>query len=72
MSHQSTISWQGQPLHSLSREKLELAAEHAISELICHAERERAKGQHDLILLAFAAGAVLAGLGALLGLVLSH
>lgn len=72
MSIQRTSYWQGEPVSQLSRDKLEVAAEAAISQLMELAERERLRQSFDCASLAFIAGCLLAGLGALTGLLLAH
>ncbi len=63
--------WHGEPLSQLSRAGLETAAECAIAELVMAAERERLRTSFDVASLAFLGGALLAGLGAIVGISLA-
>lgn len=68
MIRKTTSYWHGEPLTSLTRSGLEQAAEDAITQLMSVAERERQQAIFDLAGVAFLGGALLAGLGALLGI----
>lgn len=72
MDIKRTCYWHGQPLSQLSREGLEKAAELAIGQLMTHSEEQRQRQVFDLASLAFMGGALLAGLGALAGILLAH
>lgn len=67
-----TSYWQGEPLSQLSRDRLERAAETAIGQVMEMAERDRQLRAVDLAIAAFLAGCLLAGLGALTGVLLAH
>jgi hypothetical protein len=72
MDIKRTCYWHGQPLSELSREGLERAAASAIGELMTQSEHERKRQAFDLASLAFMGGVLLAGLGALAGILLAH
>lgn len=72
MNIKHTSYWQGEPLSQLSRDRLERAAETAISQMMEMSERDRQVRASELASLAFLAGCVLAGLGALTGVLLAH
>lgn len=72
MDIKPTSYWHGQPLSQLPRDGLERAAESAISELVRLSEQQRVRQVFDLAALAFMGGALLAGLGALAGILLAH
>lgn len=63
--------WHGEPISQLSRAGLERAAECAITELMMVAEREKLRASIDLASIAFLGGALLAGLGVIVGISLA-
>ena len=72
MSIKPQSYWQGRPLEALSREGVQQAAEAAIAQVMQFAEEEKQRQAFDLAAAAFMAGALLAGLGALFGVLLAH
>lgn len=72
MDIRRTCYWNGQPLSQLTREGLEKAAEAAIGQLMTYSEEQRQRQAFDLAGLAFMSGLLLAGLGALTGILLAH
>lgn len=72
MSTKSNSYWRGQPLSNLPREALERAANEAIQQVMSLAELERQRKAFDFAAMAFAGGALIAGLGALFGILVSR
>jgi hypothetical protein len=72
MAIRHTSYWQGEPLSDLPRSRLEQAAEAAIGELMQIAEQQQRRQAGDMAVIAFVAGALLAGFGALFGVLFAH